>query len=106
MATRSPRRRAHPGTAVETSTRSDPEPLSRSQLRELKRRLRDLQNPTRFLLASVSTERFVLYYNISNDTFGMNDPSLGTLFKRRAAAVVFAAQRVGVFVIAVQHKGE
>jgi len=22
----------------------------------------------------------VLYYNVSNDTFGMNDPSLGTLF--------------------------
>jgi hypothetical protein len=34
----------------------------------------------------------VLYYNVSNDTFGMNDPSLGTLFKRRVAAV--AIQRL------------
>jgi hypothetical protein len=33
-----------------------------------------------------------LYYNVSNDTFGMNDPSLGTLFKRRTAAV--AIQRL------------
>jgi hypothetical protein len=34
----------------------------------------------------------VLYYNVSNDTFGMNDPSLGTLFKRRVAAI--AIQRL------------
>ena len=34
----------------------------------------------------------VLYYNVSNDTFGLNDPSLGTLFKRRTA--VIAIQRL------------
>ena len=31
-------------------------------------------------------------YNVSNDTFGMNDPSLGTLFNRRVAAI--AIQRL------------
>jgi hypothetical protein len=61
--------------------------LSKSQLRELDRRLRDYRNPTRYLLATVFTPKFVLYYNVSNDTFGMTNPDLGTLFKRRAAAI-------------------
>jgi hypothetical protein len=69
------------------STGADPEPLSKSQLRELDRRLRDSRNPTRYLLASVFTPKFVLFYNVSNDTFGMSDPDLGTLFKLRAAAM-------------------
>jgi hypothetical protein len=66
--------------------------LSKSQVRELRRRVCDLEDRTRYLLVSVFTSRMALYYNVSNDTFGMNDPSLGTLFKRRAAAV--AIQRV------------
>jgi hypothetical protein len=42
----------------------------------------------------------VLYYNVSNDTFGMNDPSLGTLFKRRVAAnAIQRLLRTGVQVI-------
>lgn len=68
------------------------DPLTQSQLRELQRRLRDLDDRRRYLLISVFTPRFVLYYDVSSDTFGMNDPSLGTLFKRRAAAI--AIQRL------------
>ena len=60
--------------------------LSRSQVRELRRRIADLEDRTRYLLISAFTPRVVLYYNVSSDTFGMNDPSLGTLFKRLAAA--------------------
>jgi hypothetical protein len=30
--------------------------------------------------------RFVLYYNVSDDVYAWNDPSAGTLFKRRKAA--------------------
>ena len=30
--------------------------------------------------------RFALYYNVSDDLYAMNDPSGGTLFKRRKAA--------------------
>jgi hypothetical protein len=85
MANRSGRRKEGDGTA--RSSGREPDPLSKSQLRELDRRLRDYRNPTRYLLASVLTPKFVLYYNISNDTFGMTDPDLGTLFKRRSAAV-------------------
>ena len=66
--------------------------LSKSQVRELRRRVRDLDDRTRYLLVSVLPPRVVLYYNVSNDTFGMNDPSLGTLFKRRVAAI--AIQRL------------
>jgi hypothetical protein len=54
--------------------------------------VRDFEDRTRYLLVSVFTSRMALYYNVSNDTFGMNDPSLGTLFKRRTAAV--AIQRL------------
>lgn len=61
-------------------------PLTRSQIRELQRRVRDLEDRTRYLLASVFTRRFVLYYDVSQDTYVTNDPALGTLFKRRAAA--------------------
>lgn len=31
--------------------------------------------------------RFVLYYNVSEDTYGMSEPAHATVFKRRAAAV-------------------
>ena len=61
--------------------------MSKSQLRELARRVRDSKDPTRYLLATAYTPKFVLYYNVSNDTFGMNDPALGTLFRRRPAAL-------------------
>lgn len=74
------------------STQSAPEPLSRSQLRELRRRIRDVEDRTRYLLVSAFTRRFVLYYDVSNDTFAMNAPSSGTLFKRRTAAI--AIQRL------------
>ena len=74
-----------PNRAV--SSDNIPEPLSKSQIRELKRRIRDSDDRTRYLLVSAFTRRFVLYYNVSDDTFAMNNPSLGTLFKRKAAAI-------------------
>jgi hypothetical protein len=33
------------------------------------------------------TPKHALYYNVSEDTFGMDTPAHGTLFKRRTAAV-------------------
>lgn len=66
--------------------------LSSSQRRELQRRIRDLNDRTRYLLVSVFSRRMVLYYDVTSDTFGMNNPSLGTLFKRRVAAL--AIQRL------------
>ncbi len=60
--------------------------LSPAEIKELRRRVRDSRNPIRYMLVSEFTRRFVLYYNISDDVFAMNDPSGGTLFKRREAA--------------------
>jgi hypothetical protein len=39
------------------------------------------------LLVSGFSPRFALYYNVSEDTYGMNEPTHATLFKRRAAAI-------------------
>lgn len=60
--------------------------LSPSQARELERRIADLNCRTRYMIASVLDADFVLYYNVSEDTYGWNDPSHATLFKRRRAA--------------------
>jgi hypothetical protein len=38
------------------------------------------------MLVSEFTRQFILYYNVSSDTFIMNEPSGGTLFKRREVA--------------------
>jgi hypothetical protein len=40
------------------------------------------------MLVSEFTRRFILYYNVSDDVYAMNNPSGGTLFKRRKAAEV------------------
>lgn len=78
---------------VERTRPADDAPLpTPAQVRELKRRLVDLKDRTRFLLVSAFTTRTAFYYDVSQDTWGMNDPSLGTLFKRRATAL--AVQRL------------
>jgi len=61
-------------------------PLTPAQVRELKRRVADLDDPLRYVLASRMTPRFVLYYNVSDDTYALNDPKGATLFKRRSVA--------------------
>lgn len=61
-------------------------PLTKAQIRELRRRIRDSEDRTRYLLVSALTEKHALYYNVSEDTFGWREPSFGTLFKRRQAA--------------------
>jgi hypothetical protein len=75
-----------------TQRADDVPPLTPAQSRELKRRLVDLKDRRRFLLVSAFTARTAFYYDVSRDTWGMNDPSLGTLFKRRATAT--AVQRL------------
>lgn len=62
-------------------------PLTQAQVRELRRRAADLHNPIRYLLVSQFGRRFALYYNVSDDVYGMNEPRSATLFKRRKAAV-------------------
>lgn len=67
-------------------------PLTRAQIRELERRIKDSKDRTRYLLVSVMTPRFALYYNVSDDCYGHNDPRYATLFKRRAAAEAMREQ--------------
>ena len=66
---------------------SDDWPLTKAEIRELDRRLADTRDRTRYLLTSVFGPRFALYYNVSGDMYGMNDPRYATLFKRRTAAL-------------------
>lgn len=70
-----------------TTDDEDIEPLSPSQLRELRRRIKDVEDPTRYLLVSAFGPRFNLYYNVSDDVYVMNEPKGATLFKRREAAL-------------------
>lgn len=43
------------------------------------------------MLKSALTSGIVLYYNLSEDTYGWNDPSSATLFKRRDSASAIQA---------------
>lgn len=74
-------------TRPEPAQDGDDWPLTKAQIRELNRRLADSRDRTRYLLASVFGPKFALYYSVSEDTYGMNDPRHATLFKRRAAAL-------------------
>ncbi|MFQ5828536.1 MAG: hypothetical protein ACE5JD_05195 [Candidatus Methylomirabilia bacterium] len=65
----------------------DDEPLTKAQIRELRRRVGDLDDPVRYVLVSELTPRFALYYDVSDDVYAMNEPKGGTLFKRRQTAL-------------------
>jgi hypothetical protein len=66
--------------------RTDDPPLTSSQMREIRRRVADLNNPVRYILASRMTPRFILYYDVTDGTYVLNNPQEATLFKRRDAA--------------------
>jgi hypothetical protein len=72
---------------------SDPvdDELTPAQIRELRRRMADLDDVTRYLLVSHLGPRFALYYNVADDVYVMNNPRGGTLFKRRKAALAVKA---------------
>ena len=55
--------------------------------KELARRIRDVEDRKRYLLASVLASKFRLFYDVSSDTYIWKDPLGATLFKRRAAAM-------------------
>jgi len=65
--------------------------LSKAQIREIERRVRDMDDPRRFVLASEIQPSFVLYYDLSNNVYVMNALSAATVFKKRKAAVAIKA---------------
>ena len=85
---------------------ADESPLSREWEREIARRVRDFDDPLRYMLVSEFTRKFILYYNVTSDSFAMNDPALGTLFKRiQAAESVKKLLGRGVTVVKFTAKG-
>jgi hypothetical protein len=60
--------------------------LSAAERRELEQRIKDLDDRTRYLLASSIGSKITLYYNIADDTYSWDEPKSATLFKRKAAA--------------------
>lgn len=71
-----------------TSALKDVLDLTPAQTKELLRRVADSNDPRRYVIISrmLPGARFVLYYNVSDDVYAWNEPSAGTLFKRRKAA--------------------
>jgi len=65
----------------------DVPPLSKAQLRELRRRVADFKDPARYLIVAGMGPGFALYYNVADDVYAMNDPCHATLFKRRKHAL-------------------
>jgi len=65
--------------------------LTPAQIRELRQRMADLDDASRYLLVSQMGPRFALYYNVSDDVYVMNEPRGATLFKRRKAALAVKA---------------
>jgi hypothetical protein len=64
----------------------DDSQLSPEWIRELKQRVKDSRDPVRYMLVSEFSRKFILYYDVTTDTFAMNDANRGTLFKRREVA--------------------
>lgn len=83
------RRRSVGSDSVRRRVSSDDreDDLTAAQIRELRRRVAELENPIRYLLVSEMGPRFSLYYNVSENVYAMNDPRGATLFKRRNAAL-------------------
>lgn len=71
---------------VDESVEDGGEPLSKEWIEEIKRRVREAEDPIRYMIVSEFSRRFVLYYNVSSDSFVMNSPEHGTLFKRQEIA--------------------
>jgi hypothetical protein len=78
-------KRQGPGKARGASEDIDPS-LTAAEERALRREIRDLDDPTRYLLVSATVPGLSLYYVLQDDVWDMDDPSHATLFKRRAAA--------------------
>jgi hypothetical protein len=93
-------KRGKTATARRTRDADDLPPLTAAERRELARRIRDADDPRRYLLVSATLPWFSLYYEIQEDAWLIDDPARATLFKRRAAALALRdLMKPGVFVV-------
>ena len=75
-------------------------PLTPAQRRALERHIKDVEDRTRYLLVSATLPGISLYYMVQEDSWSFDDPTIATLFKRRASAkAIQALLRPGVFVV-------
>ncbi len=65
-------------------------PLSKRQLAELKRRVADMKDPTRYVIVSSFLPTFSLFYCPSDGVFTMNEIPETACFKRKAEALAVA----------------
>jgi hypothetical protein len=87
-------------TARQTRPADDDPPLTAAERRQLDRRIRDADDPRRYLLVSATLPWFSLYYEIEQDVWLIDDPTRATLFKRRAAALAIRdLMKPGVHVV-------
>jgi hypothetical protein len=63
----------------------DEEPLTREQLRELRRRIKEMDDPVRYMVVSRLLPRWKLWFDVSDGNY-CSDIESGTLFKRREYA--------------------
>jgi len=88
--------RPHPGTADvpvrPPEDQTDPGELTPEERRELRRRIRDLENPVRYVLFSdiLPGRCWRLFLDVSDDTF-CNDLDTASLFKRKQIALAVAS---------------
>ena len=63
------------------------EPLTKTEIKEIERRSKDLRDPTRYMIVTrlLKSAKWTLYYNLTDDVWAM-DQEGGTLFKRRKIA--------------------
>jgi len=79
--------RSKPRSVRSEASSDDPLPLTKPQIRELQRRLRDADDRTRYLVVSSLARGCTLYYDVSSDNYVMDEPARATLFGRREGAV-------------------
>ena len=77
-------RKAHPPGQAEPA--DDSWETSPREVKELRRRVADLKDKTRYMLVVPFLPGSMMYYDISTDCYAWNNPAGGTLFKRKKAA--------------------
>lgn len=69
---------------------ADVPPLSAKEIAELKRRVADMEDPTRYVIVSAFSPRFCLYYLPESGNYIMNEIPPEAMFKRKAEAEAVA----------------